>query len=125
VEKPWYQKLGIQENLEGIEIPFKKIAFIFLAINLVAILIILAIQKILPPKIPLFYGLPEGEEQLTAPLSLIIPNLISFSIILIDIIFSFNIKDIFYKKIIIISGVLATLFSCVTVAKIIFLVSNF
>ena len=96
-----------------------------MAISLFTCLIALLAQKFLPPQIPLFYGLPVGEEQLSPSIGLIIPSGLSFVISLVNLLLWLKIKDDFLKKVLMISSYVVALFMTVTTLKIIFLVASF
>jgi len=105
-------------------IPFGKFIIYNISINLVLIILIFTFKNILPPQIPLFYGLPEGEEQLASSLTLVLPSLLSLMISLLNLGLSFIIQEEFIKKVLILSSLLVTLFSLITTFKIFFLISN-
>ncbi len=104
---------------------FEKIVIACLLINIVTIVSIIALKKSLPPIVPLFYGLPVSDEQLTSNLGLTIPPLVSIVLILINFAISKFTKDDFLKKIF--SGLIIsiTAFSVVAVIKTILLVGSF
>jgi len=104
---------------------FRKIALISLFINLLTIILVLLLRKQLPPLVPLFYGLPVSEEQLTPSLGLAIPPVISTLLIAVNYYIVTITKDKFLEKII--SGliIIITTFSLITVLKTIFLIGIF
>ena len=57
-------------------LPFKNYAIASLFVNLLIILSAILAQRFLPPEVPLFYGLAEGEEQLAPRLFLLLPSLL-------------------------------------------------
>lgn len=101
------------------------ISSICFVVNIVVITFILLSQNLLPPVVPLFYGLPIGEEILTDRTSLIIPAIISIIVIAINVLISKSLKDSFLKKVLISIIVLTTLLSTITIFKIAFLVGSF
>ncbi len=107
------------------DISFKNYIYIALGVNLVILLIVVVSQRFLPPQVPLFYGLAEGEEQLAPSLALAIPSTVSILIIALNVFISSLAKDIFLKRTLVLAGVVTTIFSLVTTIKIILLVGSF
>ena len=101
---------------------FFKLGVISLLVNLVAISIIFFLKNRLPPELPLFYGLPEGKDQLTQTLGLAIAPGVSFLITGTNLFLYYLIKNDFLKKTLIISSLVVSFFTTVTLVKIIFLV---
>ena len=107
-------------------IPLKKYVVAFFALGIATILtVVLLRERFLPNQVPLFYGLPEGEEQLSSSLGLVVPNLISITILLINVLISLFTKDEFLKKTLIITGFVAISFATITTIRIILLVGSF
>jgi hypothetical protein len=105
--------------------PFKNYLWVGVILNLVALAFVLLVQGRLPPQVPLFYGLPQGEEQLTKPIFLVLPALISLAIISINFLSSRFIKDDFLKKVLVVVGLATAVFAGITTFRIILLVGNF
>lgn len=82
-------------------------------------------QPFLPPQIPLYYGLPVGEEQLSSSLGLVIPGVVSLLILAVNFILVKIIKEEFLKKVLAITALIASFFAIITTYKIIFLVGSF
>jgi len=82
------------------------------------------IQKRIPPQIPIFYGLPQGEVQLSSPIGILIPSVSSLIFILLNLSLINVIKDEFIKKILVVAGLTTAIFASITVVKIIFLVGQ-
>lgn len=93
-------------------------------INLLVILLGLLAQRLLPPQIPVFYGFPKGETQLSTPLGILIPSALSLIFILLNLFLISIIIDEFIKKILIIAGLATAIFAGVTSIKIFFLVGQ-
>ena len=123
-KKDWLNKLSYQKKIERKKVPFSKQIIYCLLINLVMILLATLSIFVLPPEIPLLYGLPEGSDQLVKSWAITIPNLVAFILMFINTIFAINTKDEYLKKIIILAGFTATFFATITVIKIFFLVGN-
>ncbi|PIP57778.1 hypothetical protein COX03_01260 [Candidatus Woesebacteria bacterium CG22_combo_CG10-13_8_21_14_all_39_10] len=92
--------------------------------NLTIIIFSLLIQKRIPPQIPIFYGLPQGEVQLSSPIGILIPSVSSLIFILLNLSLINVIKDEFIKKILVVAGLTTAIFASITVVKIIFLVGQ-
>lgn len=107
------------------KIPFKNSFGVALLTNFLMIILILALQGFLPPVVPLFYGQPQGEAQLARSIFLILPPAISFLITLANAFLSTLIKNKFLQTILLGLAVVVTVFSSVTVVKIILLVGSF
>lgn len=104
---------------------FEKIVIACLVVNTLTIILVVYLRKNLPPVIPLFYGLPVSEEELTNSLGLAIPPVISIILIAVNWAIAKITKDEFIKKIFIGLIISLTIFSVVAVIKTIFLVGSF
>lgn len=86
-------------------------------------LFIIIFGRILPPKLPLFYSLPWGDNQLgNHQQLLIIPGIITL-ITLLNLILSWQLhsSQIFFKRLLLYSSWLITLILIITFSKIIFI----
>ncbi|KKQ86611.1 MAG: hypothetical protein UT10_C0020G0001, partial [Candidatus Woesebacteria bacterium GW2011_GWB1_38_8b] len=90
-----------------------------------AISIPIIFRNNLPPVIPLFYGLAEGENQLVNPLFLTIPAGLGLLIILINTLLSTIISNNFIKRSLILSSFAVSLLVFITTVKILLLVGSF
>jgi len=117
-------KLDTKKQKTKPNIPFGKFIVYAISINLILIILIFIFRNHLPPQIPLFYGLPEGKEQLASSLTLTLPSLLSLTILLLNLGLSFIIQEEFIKKALILSSLLVALFSLITTLKIFFLIGN-
>jgi len=106
-------------------IPFKKYLIISLSANFIFILLCLIAQLFLPPEIPLFYGLPEGKEQLAPTLSLIIPSAFSLILSFFNLLIAALLKDEFLRKALVVVSIAVFFLSLITTVKIFFLVGSF
>lgn len=107
------------------KLPMSK-TFVYLVIfSLINIVIGIFSQIILPPEIPLFYGLPQNSEQLAPSILIILPSIVSALIIVLNILISIKSSDVYIKKTLVFASILVTLLSTVTTYKILFLVSLF
>ncbi len=107
------------------ETPFKSCIYVSLGVSVFLGISILALQNNLPPKLPLFYGRPIGESQLTSIVGFLIAPISALLITLINTMLSFVSKDIFVKKILILSAFMAAMLIAITMVKIIILVGFF
>ena len=119
------QKISREAEKIRDDIPFKKFVYLAVFFNLLLIAVIFLIKNFLPPEIPLFYGLPEGQDQLGSVYLLALPCIISTGIIFLNILLGTLVKDEFLVKILCLTGIASAFFSIVTTLKIIFLVGSF
>jgi len=117
-------KFKIDKNLLA-SLPFSKWVYASFVINLVVIVFVLIIRRWLPPQVPLFYGMAEGEGQLAPSIFLAIPAMAAIGISIANIFISLALKDTFIKKALIVAGLAATFLATITVVKIVFLVGSF
>lgn len=96
-----------------------------LSINILAIASVFIGQSFLPPQVPLYYGLPEGESQLANSLGLVIPSTVSLLILIVNFILIKMLKEDYLKKILATVSLVASVFAIITTIKIIFLVGSF
>lgn len=106
-------------------IPYIKLLYASLTLNILLLVFMFLFQDRIPPEVPLFYGYPDGEDQLAQKSSLIVPSLVSIVSIIINSVIAYFSKDEFVKKILIITGFAITFLSILTTLKIILLVGNF
>lgn len=105
---------------------YPKLIGLALAVDVVGIgIVIFLSSKYLPPQLPLFYGRSRGEEQLAAPILLIVPLLVSLVIVFLNSIASIFLSGEFIKKVLIITALVVNLFCLVTLTKVILLVGAF
>jgi len=91
-------------------------------INFITALSIILLRGFLPPLIPLFYGRPAGEAQLTTTFGLLIASGVSLLITILNLGLGLLVKDDFLKKTLAISAVIISLLTTITVIKIVLLV---
>lgn len=106
-------------------IPLRKVFLSSFAINLFTLALVFVAQKYLPPELPLFYGLPQGEDQLAPTHGLFIPGFFSLIINLINTLIILTVKEDFLRKTLIFASLAVSLFSLTTSIKIILLVGSF
>jgi len=126
ISKPaWISKVPKKPKVNLENIPFIKFVYTAFVINVVTIIFVLIIKSHLPPQVPLFYGLARGEEQLANNTGLLIPNLISSAILIINIAIAYILENDFLRKTLIVSGFLGVILATITTLKIIILVGSF
>jgi hypothetical protein len=106
-------------------IPYRDYFLTAIIINLIVAAGVLLLKNFLPPLVPLLYGQPAGEEQLVATFGLTIAPGVSTLITIINLCFSFWVKDDFLKRILAISAIVISVLTAITVVKIVFLVGFF
>jgi hypothetical protein len=107
------------------KIPFTKLLYLSLAVNFLVIIFFLIFRNNIPPEIPLFYGFPEGQDQLTQRGNLVLPSLVSIITIVLNSSIAYFSSDDFIKKTLVITGFALTFLSVVTTIKIAFLVGSY
>lgn len=117
-------RFKIDKNLLA-SLPFYKWVYGSFVVNFVVILFVLGVQRWLPPQVPLFYGMAEGEGQLARSIYLFTPAIAAITVTVVNIFISLAVKDTFIKKTLIVAGLAATFLATITVIKIVFLVGSF
>lgn len=110
--------IKIKGGINRKNIPFVQISLVFLLISVLLIIFIVIYSKNLPPQMPLYYGFPRGERQLVAPISLVIPVLISSLFITTNSILAYFIKNIFLKNAIVAGAQFGSVLTIITIVKI-------
>lgn len=93
-------------------------------LSFVTLVIGLAAQFILNPEIPLFYGLPQTEEQLSPAIFILIPATVSFLVVIINSYLSSKTADSYLKKCLAVTSIACSILSFIATIKIIFLVGS-
>lgn len=124
--KFWPAKLPTSVHFNANLIPFKNYVYFSLFVIMATIAGVVAsiIFRKLPPQVPLYYGLPEGEAQLAPALGLILPSLISLATLIVNTMICLFLEDEFLKKVLILTIIGVTFFTTITTIKIIFLVGS-
>lgn len=104
--------------------PFAKLILASFVLNIATIAFVLLSRNRLPPLVPLFYG-QVGEEQLSSSYELVLPSIISFSSMVINLGLSWILQDEFLRKTLILASVISVFFATITTLKITFLVGSF
>lgn len=106
-------------------LPYKGCVYFSIVINVFSAVVILVLKGFLPPIVPLFYGLPEGSEQLIPTLGLILVPATGLAITALNVLLCGTIRDTFLRKLLIISSAFISLLLMITTIKIILLVGFF
>ena len=106
-------------------LPLRNLYYLALIIDIGTGVAIVALENYLPPVVPLFYGLPVGQDQLTSTFGLLIAPAVSALIAVINFLISFWVRDSFLRKVLAISSIILSILTTITVIKIIFLVGFF
>lgn len=100
----------------------KKIIFAGLGIlGLTLVLVIVFIKK-LPPKVPLFYSKPWGEEQLAPALGLLIPLGLALIILIANSLLVKIFQERFIARSLVVGALLAGVLASITVVRIVWLI---
>lgn len=107
------------------EIPFFNLLILSLFICIVTISLVMLLEDRIPPQVPLFYGLPEGEEQIVPRLGLTIPSFMALIIIVINTVLATIFENNFVRNALVLTSFAVTLFATITTVQIILLVGSF
>lgn len=107
------------------KLPLKNFLYTSFVICMVGIVLVYLSQRNLPPEVPLFYGLPEGDEQLTTSQGLVIPYLAALAIILINTVVVYFTRNSFLQKTLVLTSFAISILSFITTIKITLLIGNF
>ncbi len=114
-----------QKLIDVNSLPFRPYLIGSLIVNVLMVTLAIGLQKFLPPQIPLFYGVAGGEGQLAKAIFLFLPNAFALIILTANIFIATLVGEEFFKKILIMAGIIATFFATITVTKIFLLVGSF
>lgn len=109
-------------NPEFEKLPLKGTFVASIITSAVTILLSFIAQIILPPQIPLYYGLPQTVGQLAPSYLIILPSLLAIVMTIINIILSINSHSSHIKKTLAFASILISVLATITTFKIIFLV---
>lgn len=93
--------------------------------NTVIIVSTFLLQNFLPPEIPLYYGQPEGQEQLAVSSMLFVPSFIALLTTIVNMAIASFVKEDFSRKLLIATSSGVTLLAIVTTIRIATLVGVF
>ena len=106
------------------KLPLSRLIIATIITNLILILVGLVSKIILPPEIPIFFGLPQNKEQLGPSILIVMPPIISLFFVFINSILAVKIESNYVKKSLAFGSLAITLLSTIAVLKIIFLVGS-
>jgi hypothetical protein len=106
-------------------LPCKGCVYFSIALNLLLAGLILILKGFLPPIVPLFYGLPDGAEQLIPYFGLTIAPAIGLIVTFVNVLISNAINDKLLRSALIISSVFISLLLAITTVKIVLLIGLF
>lgn len=116
--------MALLEQLKNSSVPLKSLFSISVAINLLFIILSILSVFILPPEIPLFYGMPKSNAQVAPSFMIIAPSLASFLFTVINFVVSQRLNQQYLKKTLAFASIAATILSSIATYKIIFLVGS-
>lgn len=105
------------------KLPLKKLFVFSFFASLILLIISVLSQAILPPVIPLFYGLPQTEDQLAPSILMLLPAFISLVLTTINMLVALKIDDVYLKRALAFTSLAVSILAIVTTIKIMFLVS--
>ncbi|MBL7036872.1 hypothetical protein ISR94_03475 [Candidatus Microgenomates bacterium] len=105
-------------------LPLKKFYIFSFFLNIIVLVAALLSKYILPPEIPLFYGLPQSSQQISSSYFLFIPSLVSLALTVVNAYLSIFVDNTYLKKVLAFSTILISILSTLTTLKIIFLVGS-
>ena len=105
-------------------IAYSKLLYISFAINIFTIILVFVFGKFLPPEVPLLYGLAEGESQLVGKNSLVLPSLISITVVLANTAVSLLISDDYLQKALMVTAFASSIIASVAILEVLFLVGS-
>ena len=109
-----------KNKIETIEatLPFIPLVITSLCISLLTILCSFFAREFLPPEIPLLFGLPKGQEQLTTTNGIMIPGLISLGFLIINSFLSSSLSDDYLKKTLVVVSFSLAIFATIATIEI-------
>lgn len=122
MDKIHYKQIKFIPKFE--RLPLKKLFIASFIINIFTILVGLLAKFILPPEIPLLYGLPQTSEQLTKSILIILPSSVALFLTIINAILSINTSENYLKKTLAFASISISLLSFIGTFKIILLIGS-
>lgn len=116
--------MALLEKIKEVSVPLKSLFVISLVINSTFIFVSLISTVILPPEIPLFFGLPKSSNQLAANYMILIPSLISTFLVTANFLIALKVSGQYIKKILAFTSISVTILNIVATSKIVFLVGS-
>lgn len=116
--------MALLKQIKESALPLKSLFVTSVVINLILIISGLLAKFILPPEIPLFYGLPKNEDQLAPAIFVILPAVIAILTTVANIVVSLSIDSLYLKRTMAFTSISVTILSLIATYKIIFLVGS-
>jgi hypothetical protein len=116
--------MALLEQLKTSTVPLKPLFSISIVINLLFLVLSAMSIFILPPEIPLFYGMPKSNAQVAPSFMIIVPSLSSFIFTTINYIAALKLNQQYLKKTLAFASIAATILSSIATYKIISLVGS-
>jgi hypothetical protein len=107
------------------KLPLSKLYISSFVISISSIAFGLVFQFLLPPEIPLYYGLPQTEGQIAPSITIILPSMVSIFIIFINTLIAIKVSSNYLKKILSFTSLAVSVLAIITTFKICFLVGSF
>ncbi len=111
-------------NPEFEKLPLKKLFVASFFISIATIILGMVAQFILPPEVPLYYGLPQTRDQIAPSLFIVLPSLVSITITVLNAVFSIKTHDNYLKKALAFTSIAVSILATITTYKIVFLVGS-
>lgn len=115
--------INVDPRLE--KLPLFNLIVFSTVINIVTIVLGLVSRFFLPPLIPIFFGLPQTDEQLASSIYILIPPTITVLLTFINIAISLKIQSNYNKRVLAFTTFALSILSTIAVVKIILLVGSF
>ncbi len=115
---------NINVNSEIEKLPLKYLFITSVFLSLIFLILSMLSIFILPPEIPIFYGLPKTNEQLSKSTYIVLPSIISLSLILINIIIAIKVDSLYLKKVLAFASILLAILNIIATSEIITLVGS-
>lgn len=107
------------------ETPFKFCVYASIGLSVIITASILLLRNFLPPELPLYYGKPVGEGQLTSVNGLLVIPGVILVITIVNMVIGTLFKDVFIKRVLIFSALFSAVLLAITFTKIILLIGFF
>ena len=116
---------GFDKKKEKFErLPLRRFYTFSFFLNIFIIGLAFLARFILPPQIPLYYGLPQSSEQIVPASYLFLPSFMSLVFTILNAYVSIFVDNTYLKKVFAFSSILISILTAVTTLKIVFLVGN-
>ena len=117
-------KINIKVDPRFEKLPLKNLYVISFVLNVLAIVSSLFATFILPPEVPLLFGLPQTEEQIVPSFLVSLPNAVALIITVLNALLAIYLDDAYLKRVLSFVSLAITILSLIATSKIIFLVGS-